>query len=238
MTTATDHPVRPASARGRLVVRTVGEVLLTLGVLLLLFVFYQLVWTNVTADRAAAAATRQLEATWHGGSAEVVPGEEYPGGIHAGRPFAFLYLPRLGRDWREPVIQGVSLDDLAKGVGHYPTSALPGEVGNFAVAVHRATHGQPFAYLDRMRAGDVAVVETATTWYVYRLQASFLVQPTDVDVVAPVPGHPAQRPTQRLITLTTCNPRWASYQRMIIHGTLVAQRAKTQGPPPELAGRS
>jgi sortase A len=235
MTTAVDDARRaPRASGGRLAARTTGEVLLTLGVLLLLFVVYQLAWTNVVAARAAQAVTRQIEQTWHGGSAALV--EEYPGGIHPGRGFALLYLPRLGGDWQEPVIEGVTLDDLARGVGHYPASALPGEVGNFAVAGHRATNGQPFALLDQVRAGDVAVVETATRWYVYRLDDPYLVQPTDVDVVAPVPGHPEQSPTRRLITLTTCNPRWASYQRMIVHGTLVEDRAKTAGPPAELSG--
>jgi sortase A len=245
MATAADARVPAASPGGppvartglRTVVRTAGEVVLTLGLLLLLLVVYQVGWTNVTADRAAQSAARQLEATWHGGTSGVVPTGEYPGGIHPGRAFAFVYLPRLGADWREPLIEGVSLDDLARGVGHYPASALPGQVGNLAIAGHRATHGEPFAALDRIRAGDVAVVETATTWYVYRLQDPYLVQPTDVAVVAAVPGHPGEAATQRLITLTTCNPRWASYQRMIIHGTLVERRAKTAGPPAELAGR-
>jgi sortase A len=220
------------------VTRTLGEVLLTLGVLLLLLVVYQLVWTNVTAHRATAAAARQLEATWHGGSPGVSAAQEYPGGIQPGEPIAFLGLPRLGSGWKVPVIQGVGLDDLAKGVGHYPASALPGEVGNFAVAGHRATNGEPFAHLDEIRAGDLAVVQTATRWYVYRLQDPFVVAPADVDVVAPVPGEPGVAPTHRLITLTTCNPRWASYQRLIVHGTLVQSRSRAAGPPVILLGRS
>jgi sortase A len=216
--------------------RTLGEVLVTLGVLVLLFVVYQAGWTNVVADRAAAAAGHDLMRTWQGSSqvGGSTRAAEYPAGVKSGQAFAFLYLPRLGHNWREPVVQGVALDDLAKGVGHYPASALPGQVGNFAVAGHRATNGEPFAYLDQIRAGDVAVVETATTYYVYRLDAPFIVAPTAVAVVDPVPSRPGAVPTRPLITLTTCNPRWASYERMIVHGVLVGTRPKSEGPPPSL----
>jgi sortase A len=226
----------PARGTGQRVASTLGELLVTLGALLLLLVVYQVWWTNVASDRATATASRQLEAQWDGaGRGQPVAGQEYPDGVRSGQGFAFMYLPRLGDGWREPVIQGVTLDDLAKGVGHYPGSALPGAVGNFAVAGHRATNGEPFATLDRIRQGDYAVVETATRFYVYRLGDPFIVAPTRVAVIAPVPDQPGATPTQRLITLTTCNPRWASYERMIIHGTLVETRPKSDGPPPQLS---
>lgn len=223
-----------ALGNGRRVTRTLGELLITAGVLVLLFVVYQVWWTNVVSERATATASRQIERSWATQPTEAA--QQYPGGIHAGSGFAFLYLPRLGAHWREPVIQGVTLPDLAKGVGHYPATALPGAVGNFAVAGHRATNGQPFAHLDLIRSGDSAVVETATRYYVYRLGPTHIVAPTKTSVVLPVPNHPGATPHRRLITLTTCNPRWASYQRMIIHGVLVSSTLKSAGRPAALTG--
>ena len=98
---------------------------------------------------------------------------------------------------------------------HYPGTALPGEIGNFSVAGHRATNGEPFAYLDQLREGDAVVVETGTTWYTYVVSRERIVQPTQVGVILPVPGHPDKVPTKEKLTLTTCNPRWASYERLI-----------------------
>ena len=72
-----------------------------------------------------------------------------------GKGFAFMHIPRLGKNYAVPVVQGVGLDDLARGIGHYPRTVMPGHVGNFAVAGHRATHGEPFAYLDKVGKGDL-----------------------------------------------------------------------------------
>ena len=228
-------PAHPPLRGWRLASRTLGEVLVTLGCVLMLFVVYQLWWTNVEADHAAAAATQQLQQQWErAGRGDPINGPEYPANLRRGDPFALMYIPRLGQRWREPVIQGVSLDDLAKGVGHYPDSAMPGEIGNFAVAGHRATNGEPFAYLDGLKAGDLVVVETRTTFYTYRMDDWYIVPPTQVEVIDPVPNQPDAQPKQALITLTTCNPRWASYERLIAHGVLIDTRPKSDGPPPAL----
>ncbi|MDH5277825.1 MAG: class E sortase, partial [Actinomycetota bacterium] len=182
----------------RLVARTLGELLITAGVLVLLFVVYQLVWTNVQADREAARETSALQEQW----VEQPTSKEFARPLRQGKAFALMYIPRLGKKFEVPVVQGVSLDDLAKGVGHYPQSALPGRVGNFAVAGHRATNGEPFAYLDQLRAGDAVVVETSTKWYTYVVDDGYIVAPTQVEVVAPVPNDPQAVPTERLLTLT------------------------------------
>jgi sortase A len=213
--------------RWRTAVFTVGEVLVTLGAVVLLFVAYQVWWTNVVANAAVRTQTQQLLQQWR----NPPPGGLDPTVVHRGEPFALLYLPALGRGWNRPVIEGVALADLAKGVGHYPGTALPGQLGNFAVAGHRATNGEPFAALDRVHPGDQVAVRTAAHWFVYRITDVALVAPTDVGVIDPVPGHPDALPTRRLITLTTCNPRWASYQRLILHGVLVVTTAADQPPP-------
>ena len=133
-----------------------------------------------------------------------------------------------------PIVEGVELGDLAKGVGHYPGTAMPGAIGNFSVAGHRATHGQPFADMDRIRVGDQFIVQTQNSWYVYTTSETEIVLPTAVQVVLPVPNKPGVKPTQRLATFTTCNPRWASYQRLIVYTELTSTRTATQGPPPQL----
>ncbi len=213
-----------------------GEVLVTLGVVVLLFVGYLLVWTNVSAGQAQAAVLDQIERDWArgpvSGSNRAGAGSAAAGRPARGEGFARMYVPRL-RDsvWGTPVVEGVTLPDLARGIGHYPQTALPGRVGNFAVAAHRATHGEPFRDIDRLRVGDLVVVETVQDWYTYRLTEDAIVNPTDVAVIAAVPGKPGAEPTRRLITLTTCDPRWGSTHRWIWWGML-AGTAPKPGPPP------
>ena len=222
----------------RTAIRSLGEILITLGVVLFLFCVYQLFYTNVVADAAMSSEVSDLHKSW----SEPQPAARSATGSfdtadsqgHAGAAFAILHIPRLG-DKAIPVLQGTGRDRLGRGVGHYKDSALPGRVGNFAVAGHRKTHGEPFRYLDQMRKGDPIVVETADSWYTYREDRDpFIVDPAALAVVAPDPDHPGAPPTRRLITLTTCNPWWASTQRMIVTGTLIGQQPRWAGEPPAL----
>jgi sortase A len=227
--------------RVRLVTRSAGEILITLGVTLFLFCAYQLFYTNVVADDAMRSEVSDLHKQWavqtpdRRAAARIpAPFDSADSSGHPGTAFAILHIPRLG-DKSIPVVQGTNLDLLSRGVGHYRDSAMPGRVGNFAVAGHRKTHGEPFRYLDAMRAGDPIVVETADTWFTYRADRDpFIVDPTDLAVVGPVPDRPGRRPTQAMITLTTCNPWWASTQRMIVTGLLVSQQPRAKGTPPVL----
>jgi sortase A len=173
----------------------------------------------------------------YGQSAPVVAPPPPPA-LHNGDDVAILRIPRLGSsvdDAGIPVLEGVGLDILNKATGHYPGTALPGQIGNFSVAGHRKTHGEPFRHLDEMRDGDLIVVETADRWYTYREDRDpFIVDPSDLGVVAPVPDHPDATPSRKLITLTTCNPWWASTQRMIVTGELIAQQPRSAGEPPAM----
>lgn len=216
-----------------------GELLITLGVLLLLFVAYQLLWTNVTAQRAADQVASQLQESWSrpgptdesDESDEADPGDDTPEARpEIGNAFALMYIPRLGdKVWGMPVLESVELSDLARGIGHYPTTQLPGEKGNFAVAAHRATNGEPFRDIDRLEVGDTVIVETQDSWYEYSLRRDQIVSPQDTWVIDPVPGDPGATPTDRLITLTTCNPRWGSTTRWIWWGDLTARYDKAAG---------
>jgi sortase A len=217
----------------RRTIGVIGELLITAGVLVMLFVVYQLVWTNFEADRIASEKADGLEHTWERNGSE---GPEFELPLRNGEAFAILRIPRLGDNYRVPIVEGVSLDDLARGVGHYPETALPGEVGNFSVAGHRATNGEPFAYLDQLQVGDPVVVETGTRWYTYEVTREYIVPPTQVEVILPVPNEPGAEPRRRLMTLTTCNPRWASYERLIFHAKLVDELPKGAGRPAALGG--
>ena len=219
---------------GRLVVRTAGEVLMTLGALLLLLCVYQLFWTNVTSAQAIAAGRDELTQQWRdaphaqGSAPAPVVAPAY------GKAFALLYIPRLkDKVWGLPLLEGTGKDVLAKGAGHYVATAMPGEVGNFALAAHRSTHDEPFANFPDLQAGDKVYVQTQTTWYVYTLTKDDpTLSPSDVWVVDPVPGRPDATPTEKLLTMTTCTPRYGSTGRWAWWGTLTAQ-SPTDAPAPD-----
>jgi sortase A len=222
----------------RTIVRGTGEVFMTLGVLLLLMCAYQLWWTNVESAQAISSGRDDIIKSWHepaptptgtGTSApSAQPTPDY------GTGFALLYIPRL-RDkvWGLPIHQGVGKDVLAQGAGHYRATAMPGQVGNFAIAAHRSTHDEPFANFPDLRAGDKVYVQTRTEWFVYTLTKDDPnLSPSDVWVVEPVPGKPGVTPTQKLMTMTTCTPRYGSTGRWAWWASLTAT-SPTTGPAPD-----
>ncbi len=131
-----------------------------------------------------------------------------------------MRIPALGESWSWIVVVGVDLDSLTRGPGHYPDSPAPGEIGNFAVAGHRATYGEPFAYLDALEAGDEIFVERGGREYRYLVTESFITVPSDTGVLLPAPGQPGVEAEGAIITLTTCHPRWGSTEQLIVHGEL------------------
>lgn len=195
--------------------RLTGELLIVAAIVIGLWLVYENAVTNTIAKNSAAAAVTKLEQNWRADD-QIKPQQH--------EAFALLYIPRLRSDvWGIPVIEGISQPDLVSGVGHYPQSDLPGQYGNFAIAGHRVTHGQPFYDFPKLRSGDSVFVQTKTTWYEYRLFASKFVTPNDAYVVGRNPGVdlPADASRLNLITLTTCDPAWNSYRRWIWWGTLV-----------------
>jgi sortase A len=201
-------------------------------VVVLLFVVYQLWWTNVAAGQEAARISSQVQQEWSAespGPAATATAEE----PKIGTTIGLMYIPRLrSKVWGLPVVNGVAAAQLAQGIGHYPGTAMPGEIGNFATAGHRATNGEPLRNVDLLQKGDSVVVETESQWFTYTLDSYKIVEPEDVWVIDPVPGKPEATPTQALITLTSCHPRWASYQRYIWWGHLVETSSKSQGKRP------
>ncbi|MDM8085161.1 class E sortase [Cellulomonas cellasea] len=225
----------------------VGELLITLGVLVLAFLVWQLWWTDVEGNRAQAEVIESLPwepppaTTDDSGPVIAEPRRDEPPVIaepdHAVM-FATLQVPRWEGEPERPISQGVDrptvLDVL--GIGHYPETAMPGAVGNFALAGHRTTYGKPFNRVAELQEGDPIVVRTADTWYVYRATSSAIVTPQDVDVIAPAPGQPGVEPTERTITLTTCHPMFSARERYIVHGVLDYWAPVADGTPAELLG--
>ena len=169
----------------------------------------------------------------------IAPGEPPAEAAVADREsFAVMHIPRLGA-FQRVVGEGTSravLDSLDQGLAHYSGSAQPGALGNFAVAGHRRTYGDPFKDFPKLRPGDAVVVNDGTTWFTYRIaKKPHRTVPTDTAVVDPVPRSSGFEGAGRYLTLTTCEPEWGSSHRLIAWAHLDATRPVSEGEPPELA---
>ncbi len=236
-------PVRDGIA---LTMRTVGELAMTAGVIILLFVAYELYFTGIATHDAQKTLERTFQQQL---TAHVTPSAT----PKLGDGIALMYAPALGSrsSWHFVVVEGTGESQLAMGPGHYeydaPTakalgisdplpdgdtpSAFPGQIGNFVVSGHRTTHAHPFYNANNFVPGDAVIFETTTTWYVYRVTSTESVLPGDVAVAYPVPDHPNATPTQRLLTLTTCNPRYSASHRLVIHAILAYSQPLSAGDP-------
>lgn len=235
----------------RSLVRTVGELCITAGLLVLLFLTWQLWWTDVTAGQEARASAGRLQEQWAAapGPVRASAPEPSPSGAPqtppeppvlaepaVGDAFAIVHVPRFGEGWSVAAEQGVVLQGvLNDGVlGHYPGTAMPGALGNFSLAGHRTTYGKPLSRIDELAPGDPVVVETADQWYVYRVRGSRIVLPSQVEVIAPNPDSPGAEPVERLLTLTACHPRFSARQRYIVHAVLESWQPRSAGVPAAL----
>ncbi|MBT2207076.1 MULTISPECIES: class E sortase [Actinomadura] len=207
-----------------MVIRGLGELCITAGLILMLFVTYELWGTGQYTRAQQDRLGRELLDTW---KAPKVTTEK----VRLGRGLAMIRIPRFGDGYHYVIIEGVDPADLRKGPGHYPGSAMPGEIGNFVVSGHRTTYSAPFNRLGELRAGDKILIDTRDRQFTYRVTGREIVKPSAVEVTAPVPGHPKKRPTEKRITLTTCHPKYSAAERMIIFGTMVSElpRAASTG---------
>ncbi|MEK8171700.1 class E sortase [Streptomyces sp. M19] len=215
--------------------RLVGELFITIGVLMLLFVTYQLWWTNVRAHQQANGAANNLHKKWdHSSGDDRDAGAFSPG---EGSPSCTSQAGREG-----PIAEGISKQKVLDHgmVGHYAEGALKTAMpwdkkGNFSVAGHRNTHGEPFRYINRLKPGDKIVVETQSSFYTYEM-SSILPQtsPANTSVIKPVPVGSGFTKPGRYITLTTCTPEFTSKYRMIVWGKLVDEQPRSKGKPDAL----
>lgn len=221
----------------RLIVRSLSELCLTVGTLIVLFVVYVVFWTGVRAEGASVGEIGALEERW--ARAPLPPpvpeatSTAAPEPYEDGEPFAVMYVPRFGEDWHWPVLQGTGAATLKKGLGHYPATARLGETGNFSVAGHRRTYGDPFKDFPELRPGDAVILNDGTTWFTYRVaKEPYRTLPGDTGVVDPVPARSGFGRPGRYLTLTTCDPEWGSSHRLIAWARLEGTRSVTQGKPP------
>ncbi|MEV0625853.1 class E sortase [Nonomuraea wenchangensis] len=198
----------------RAALRALGETSITAGLILMLFCAYLLWGTGSYTQSQQLLLQRELAAARAAGERGRLDR------IDLGRAVALLSIPMLGPGYRYAIVEGVGADQLRKGPGHYPGSALPGQVGNFVVSGHRTTYAAPFNRLDELERGDEIVVDAREARYTYRVTSQDVVEPDEVDVLAPVPGKPDIRPIRAYITLSTCHPEFSAAQRLIVYGVL------------------
>lgn len=214
------------------VVGIIGELMITAGVALGLFVAWQLVWTDVVGDAEQDVAVAELEQAFQLPGAAPEPTTLEP--VEIGKGFAIVRIPRFGAKYAKPLYEGKDRLTLQKGIGHYPETVMPGEIGNFSMAGHRTTYGKPFNKIAELQHGDLVIVETAEAYFVYEVYEDLLVIPTQVEVVAPVPSKPGTKPTEALMTMTSCHPMFSSRQRWVTHGRLIDTIPHADGLPLEL----
>ena len=217
--------------RRGLITGVLGRVILGAGVLILLFVAYQLWGTGIAESHSQSVLRQRLEAQLHheatarrrrppttttrrrrrrpttagsGDQPTVGPSIAAP---DDGNPVGLLRIAKIGLD--KVIVQGTSTNDLRQGPGHYPGTPLPGEAGNAAIAGHRTTYGAPFYNLDELVPGDLIVITTVQGTFTYSVTGTVIVSPNDTSVVDDT--------TFPELTLTTCNPRFSASQRLVVH---------------------
>jgi sortase A len=225
-----------------------GELLMTGGVLVLLFLGWQLWWNDAVMAAAQSRAAESIAQSW---TEDVAPETDPPPAAEEGYgdpvvaeapgnadAFAVLYVPRFGENYHRTIAQGTGTDVLnsaALGIGHYPSTQMPGEVGNFAVASHRSANGGGMHNIHELQLGDAIYVQTADGYYTYKFRDFEYVPPSAIEAIAPVPHDPSATAVDRLITLTTCNPLLSTAERIIAYGVLESWQPTSAGPPAELA---
>ncbi|MGW7078896.1 class E sortase [Streptomyces sp. NPDC054871] len=227
----------------RVLVRTFSELCITVGTLIVLFVVYVLFWTGVKADNAMDSQIDTLQDRWAQGSVPAntddapskASSPKKPAPYEDGKPFAVMYIPRLGFTWNKPVLQGTGTDVLKKGLGHYGDTAQLGQKGNFSVAGHRRTYGDPFKDFPKLRPDDAVVLTDGTTWFTYRIDNKpYKTLPGDIGVIDPVPRKSGYEGPGRYLTLTTCEPEWGHSHRLIVWAHLDATQPVEAGKPDAL----
>jgi len=243
------------------VVGVMGELLITAGVVVMLFLGWYIWLDDIISGTEQQVAAVEVQEQWQeqweqadasterpiadsGEPVTTAPADLGEPAIaepaDAGEVFATLIVPRFGDDYVRKIAGGIDLETVLNnrriGIGHYTDTQMPGEIGNFAIAAHRTTYGAPFADIGELRVGDMLYVETADGWYEYAFRGLEYVWPTYVSVLEPVPREPDLAPTDRFLTLTSCNPRFSSAERIIAYAVMENWYPRAGGPPAALSG--
>jgi sortase A len=238
---------------GAVITGVVGELLITMGCILGLYVVWELVWTTVEAKAYATGVVDdeiKTRSDWVNPDAdspfaakhtEAPPKSVTDMATPAfGEAWATLHVPAWGSDYNVPIVEGTDRKKiLNKGlIGHYPESTTTvGELGNFATAAHRTTYGAPYNKVQELSLGDLVIVETPGYYFVFAVTGTEIVYPNEVRVVWPVPNQKDATPTKALYTLTTCHPKYSAKQRFVVWSELQYWTDKKDGPLEDLAGQ-
>ncbi|RBP67291.1 LPXTG-site transpeptidase (sortase) family protein [Brevibacterium sanguinis] len=207
-------------------IRTFGELCITAGLILILFVVWQLWWTDIEANRGNEVLADELTEDWSNQDPNKLP--EDPDEPVVAEPvakneaFGIFYIPRFGDDYYRTVAEGVDMEPVLNrmGVGRYPNSAMPGEIGNFSIAGHRVTYGKPLNKIANLRPGDEIIVQTKDGFYTYTFRNFDIILPDAVEVLAPVPDMPEAKGKDRILTMTACNPMFSARERYVAYAEL------------------
>lgn len=220
-----------------------GELLITGGIVLLLFVGWELWWTNVEADAKQSEAIKSFAQELTGPVEPAVPGTDYGPPVVGtapsnGQTIGIMYIPRFGATYTRPIIEGTGADVLdTLGIGHYAGTSMPGAKGNFAVAGHRQTHGAVLDSIHTLVPGDRIYVQTPDGYYTYVFRNNQIVLPNRADVLLPVPTQQGAAPEESILTMTSCNPRFGAQERIIAYSVLDSWQPSSAGPPSEIAAQ-
>ncbi|MET0929441.1 MAG: sortase [Aeromicrobium sp.] len=211
---------RPPAGPVRRVVFILGVAMILAGLGFLAYCAWQYFGTNIVSKQKQADIKQSIATNWDNG----IDGDDV----------GLLRVKRFGADYEVPIVEGFDDDALASGVGWDPESADPGEIGNFAIAGHRVTHGEPFATFPKLKKGDEVVVETRTEILTYELRNSGTSITVDFSVgwpLRPVPDPDAagERPTRAVITMLTCSELFHTRNRNVVIGDLVSEQDKRTG---------
>lgn len=209
------------------------------------YVFWLEYWTGVESERqqyatAQAAGWSKPDSTKIAERQTSEPPAQ-PQGVQYGGLLGQIYIPRFGNGWNRNLVEGTDWEQLGRnGIGHYQSSALPGQVGLFAVAGHVNGYGQPLGELDKLQNGDYVIMRTQDYWYVYQQYDQRIVPKDESEAIADVPFQPGAQPTERLMALTTCWPKYTlggSPDRRVAYARFAYWAKVSDGVPAELAGR-
>lgn len=238
---------RSKSKRWWTVLGISAEVLFTIAAICALYIIWQMWWTGVQSEhtqynqRQSVSWSDPSKAAGSANGVNVVKAQDgtppvQPESANAGDIVAQIYIPRFGDQWQRNIVEGTDMTALNEhGMGHYKDSQMPGQIGNFAAAGHRNGYGQPLGDVDKLKVGDPIVLRTKDYWYVYTYTSDKIVTPDHVEVIAPNPENPTAPATERMITLTTCEPKYSTpTHRWISYGKFKYWAKVSDGVPAEL----
>ena len=221
----------------------VGELLITFAIICALYIVWQMWWTGAQSEHIQVQTREAV--SWKNPAAGkktkiALPQVDDPPKlqrVRQGDLLARVYIPRFGDQWERNIVEGITPEILnRRGLGHFPKTEMPGDIGNFAISGHRNGYGQPLADVDRFQKGDPIVIRTKDYWYVYKYITHKIIRPEQSEVLDADPIHHSKDPKKRMITVVTCEPKYSTPKfRFISFGELEYWAKVSDGIPKELS---